>query len=1035
MLFVIGGLSAQQYNITKYEYWTDDDYSNRKSEIITPSKMFLWQTTVSCENLTQGIHTFNARFRDNAGKWSPVISSYFYKTKLPLSNNIIAYEYWLDNQKERKEQKINPSSQFVFAQSLDLDSLSNGLHHINIRFKDANGKWSSTVSQYFNKLPQLIDNKLVAYEYWINDQYDKKFSGTINEVKSFILLDNLDCTLGGKATNTVSFRFKDVVGQWSPVMTEHFYRPVEAGFTTITGLSEVTFTNTTKYADRYEWDFGDGNTTTQVHPEHAYTEPGAYLVKLIAHNNELTDSIKHYIEIEGVKKITNNKGGNGGLASFDVLGGGLDENVIVKLVKGGETIDTYSMYKKEPGIVCTTFDLKDKTIGFYDVVIISKGKTYTFTNGFEIEEARQPDTWVKFEGFDRFVIGRWQTMTIHYGNNGNLDIFGLPINIFMPTNLEVDLLFDLIDPVTGEKLENTDNFFNVREINGKVYDQDVRVLSVLIPHVLANETGSISFKFKPTIEDRIDFICQPKQILNEHYFGTNLVDQKENTDHISGYIFEDNMNINMQCYNAGIATMLLDAIGMPNSKDPTNIDRKRYFNFAFKVFDLVQSCSSSLKKVSLRGTGSATGTDDCKDCHGKKYKINPLYIGEANSCLAMVDCSECMGFLLECGESNHSVSQFRSSDPNEILGPAGYADQNHINKRDYLNYAIYFENDPEKATAPAQEIFLTDTLDLTKFNPEQFSFGTFTFRDITIEAPSGENIFSTDVDMRSKGENIIVRVSAIFDKIKGIINWHLIALDPVTMDLTENPNLGILYPNINPPVGEGNVTYSIGLLSELMHGNTIENQAHIIFDLNEPLATNVYINTLDLEKPVSSINPSYEIMKDSVIILSWGGTDSGSGIANYNMYVSENDKDYIHWLYNTKDISGEFEGKQGNMYKFYVTATDNVGNIEDMKSEAELTVLLIPTNIKFRENDTRGLTVIPNPIKNVAIIEFNLQKTENISLSLHNNVGQKIMDIYNGEAKAGLNRISFDAGKLNAGFYFITLQSSETEQVSKIKIK
>ncbi|MDD3077505.1 MAG: PKD domain-containing protein [Paludibacter sp.] len=52
---------------------------------------------------------------------------------------------------------------------------------------------------------------------------------------------------------------------------------------------ETSFSNTTKFADTYLWDFGDGSTSTLENPEHTYTAVGNYTVKLKA-SNELGDS-------------------------------------------------------------------------------------------------------------------------------------------------------------------------------------------------------------------------------------------------------------------------------------------------------------------------------------------------------------------------------------------------------------------------------------------------------------------------------------------------------------------------------------------------------------------------------------------------------------------------------------------------------------------------------------------------------------------------------------------------------------------------
>ncbi|MDX1913268.1 MAG: PKD domain-containing protein [Saprospiraceae bacterium] len=57
-----------------------------------------------------------------------------------------------------------------------------------------------------------------------------------------------------------------------------------ANFTyTVNGL-ELTFTNTSSNATSYEWDFGDGFQAFEENPVHTYTDPGFYIVTLIAFN-------------------------------------------------------------------------------------------------------------------------------------------------------------------------------------------------------------------------------------------------------------------------------------------------------------------------------------------------------------------------------------------------------------------------------------------------------------------------------------------------------------------------------------------------------------------------------------------------------------------------------------------------------------------------------------------------------------------------------------------------------------------------------
>lgn len=48
----------------------------------------------------------------------------------------------------------------------------------------------------------------------------------------------------------------------------------------------VTFNNTTTGAQTYQWDFGDGGTSSAITPTHTFVSPGVYTVTLVATNNE-----------------------------------------------------------------------------------------------------------------------------------------------------------------------------------------------------------------------------------------------------------------------------------------------------------------------------------------------------------------------------------------------------------------------------------------------------------------------------------------------------------------------------------------------------------------------------------------------------------------------------------------------------------------------------------------------------------------------------------------------------------------------------
>lgn len=65
----------------------------------------------------------------------------------------------------------------------------------------------------------------------------------------------------------------------------------------------VNFTNTSTGSNSFFWDFGDGNTSSQVNPSNTYTEQGSYTVTLTANSQFCPDVFEYVINIEALNTI------------------------------------------------------------------------------------------------------------------------------------------------------------------------------------------------------------------------------------------------------------------------------------------------------------------------------------------------------------------------------------------------------------------------------------------------------------------------------------------------------------------------------------------------------------------------------------------------------------------------------------------------------------------------------------------------------------------------------------------------------------
>lgn len=96
---------------------------------------------------------------------------------------------------------------------------------------------------------------------------------------------------------------------------------------------------------------------------------------------------------------------------------------------------------------------------------------------------------------------------------------------------------------------------------------------------------------------------------------------------------------------------------------------------------------------------------------------------------------------------------------------------------------------------------------------------------------------------------------------------------------------------------------------------------------------------------MSSVNPLPATEPTCAFNVSWSGSDDagGSGVATYNVYVSDDDGPFTLWQTATTQTSASYTGQPGHTYGFCSVATDNVGNVQATPTAAQATTLVQPT--------------------------------------------------------------------------------------------
>jgi RHS repeat-associated protein len=310
-----------------------------------------------------------------------------------------------------------------------------------------------------------------------------------------------------------------------------------------------------------------------------------------------------------------------------------------------------------------------------------------------------------------------------------------------------------------------------------------------------------------------------------------------------------------------------------------------------------------------------------------------------------------------------------ASDPNSLTGPAGYGPTAYISCETTVPYRIDFENE-SSATAPAQQVFITDQLD-SDLDWGSFELTEIAFGDILINVPADSGHFETTVPMTYNNQTFDVQIEAGINYSTGVVTALFQSLNPET-GLPPDVLTGFLPPEDGTGRGMGSISYTIDPKEGVTTGTEIKNIALISFDSQPAIATNQVdphdpskgtapakecLNTIDSGDPTSSVSPLADNSETVSFLVEWSGSDdtNGSGVASYDIYVSRDSGAYTLWLNDSADLSATYTGLRGHTYSFYSIARDNVGNVETAPGEPDAQIYVI-------ENYAPEMEAVPDRI-------------------------------------------------------------------------
>ena len=298
--------------------------------------------------------------------------------------------------------------------------------------------------------------------------------------------------------------------------------------------------------------------------------------------------------------------------------------------------------------------------------------------------------------------------------------------------------------------------------------------------------------------------------------------------------------------------------------------------------------------------------------------------------------------LLPLNWPNYLAREFlswlaRSVDPNDKLAPAASATPPSFRHTILSAYQVRFENQPD-ATAPAQKILVTDTLD-PNLDLDTFELTEIAFADQRIAIPPGLDHYETTLPITGQRCQACSPTSRpALDRATRTFTLTLQAVDPATGWFPDDPLLGLLYPDDATGRGQGSVSYVVKPLAGLPSGTVIENRATIIFDYNDPIDTPLVHNTLDAGTPTSQVDPLPATTTDSTVHGLLVGPGRGRRLGHRQLRP-------LRLRRRRRVLPADLRPGPprprppsrvlpGHTYAFYTLARDNVGHVESPASHA-----------------------------------------------------------------------------------------------------
>jgi hypothetical protein len=234
------GASSVLPNIVKLEYFVDNDPGGglgTNIPIIPATSLSNIGFSFNVNALTDGIHLLSIRGKNANNAWSTVSTSAFYKeaiTTPPTLANIVKLEYFIDNDPGQNLGVNVPitagSSVNNVSFSFNANALSNGVHKLTLRARDANNRWGTVNIQDFTVQDNIIVIGGIPANWCKNTTLNIPFTASGTYVSGNTYTAQLSNALGSFTTPTVIGTLTSTAASGTIVATIPNTIPISNGY-------------------------------------------------------------------------------------------------------------------------------------------------------------------------------------------------------------------------------------------------------------------------------------------------------------------------------------------------------------------------------------------------------------------------------------------------------------------------------------------------------------------------------------------------------------------------------------------------------------------------------------------------------------------------------------------------------------------------------------------------------------------------------------------------------------------------------------